>query len=169
MKHLKTFLVATAIFIGASSFTYAQSKIAHINTKALIEAMPQMKVARAEMEKLTKTYEVEIQNMATELQSKAKQYDAESSTKTQEENSARMQEISSMEKSIREYQGSAQQDLQKKEFDLLKPITENAKAAIEKVARAQGFQYVLDSSPNSGVILAEGKDLMSDVKKELGF
>jgi outer membrane protein len=51
----------------------------------------------------------------------------------------------------------------------LKPITDKAKAAIQKVARAQGFEYVLDSTVGGGVILADGKDLMADVKKELGF
>ena len=33
----------------------------------------------------------------------------------------------------------------------------------------QGFDYVLDSTQGQGVILANGKDLMADVKTELGF
>ena len=74
-----------------------------------------------------------------------------------------------MTRSIQQYGGQAQQDIQKKEFDLLKPNTEKAKAAIQKVARAQGFQYVLDSTQGQGVILADGKDLLADVKIELGF
>ncbi len=74
-----------------------------------------------------------------------------------------------MEQNIRQYQGNAQKDMQQKEFDLLKPITEKAKAAILKVARAQGFDYVLDSSQGGGVIMADGKDLLADVKTELGF
>ena len=74
-----------------------------------------------------------------------------------------------MEQSIRQYQAQAQQDLQKKELDLLKPITEKAKNAILKVGNAQGFDYILDSSQGQGVIMANGKDLLSDVKSELGF
>ena len=131
--------------------------------------MPQMKTAKAELEKLSKTYEAEIQGMATEYQNKLKQYQAEVDTKTEEENTKRAQEVQTMEQSIRQYQGQAQQDLQKKESELLKPIFDKAKAAIQKVAKAQGFQYVLDSTQGSGVLLADGKDLMADVKKELGF
>jgi outer membrane protein len=41
--------------------------------------------------------------------------------------------------------------------------------AIEKVASAQGFDYVLDSSSAGSVIMAKGKDLISDVRTELGF
>jgi outer membrane protein len=52
---------------------------------------------------------------------------------------------------------------------LLKPITEKAKSAILKVARAQGIHYVLDSTQGGGVIMADGKNLLDDVKKELGI
>ncbi len=168
MKRLKTLLFAIALIFGLSSMS-AQSKIAHINTQELIEAMPAMQSAKAELEKLAKTYETEIQTMATELQNKVKQYDAEASTKTNEENTTRMQEVAGMEQSIRQYQAQAQQDLAKKEANLLEPILKKAKDAVVKVAKAQGFDYVLDSTAGQGVILADGKDLLADVKKELGF
>ena len=72
-----------------------------------------------------------------------------------------------MQQSIREYQGQAQQDLQKKEYDLSKPLIDKAIAAIKKVSTAQGFEYVLDSTNGGCVLVANGKDLMADVKKEL--
>lgn len=168
MKHLKTILLATALYIGTIGLVGAQSKIAHINSQELIQAMPQMKEAKTQLETLSKTYQTELQNLGAEFQKKVKLYDSEAATKTQEENTARAKEVQTMEQSIREYQAKAQQDLQKKEFDLLKPITEKAKEAILKVAKAQGYEYVLDSS--QGVtIMAEGKDLIEDVKKSLGI
>ena len=169
MKHLKNLLLAAALIIAFSFTAQAQSKVAHINTQELVESMPDMKSAKSELEKLAKTYETDIQAMATELQNKITQYDAESSTKTDEENGKRLQEVQSMEQSIRQYQAQAQQDLQKKELDLLRPITEKAKNAILKVGNAQGFDYVLDSSQGQGVIMANGKDLLADVKAELGY
>ena len=169
MKHLKNLLLTSAIILVCSFNAQAQSKVAHINTQELVESMPEMKSAKSELEKLAKTYETDIQAMATELQNKIKQYDAESSTKTDEENGKRLQEVQSMEQSIRQCQAQAQQDLQKKELDLLRPITEKAKNAILKVGNAQGFDYILDSSQGQGVIMANGKDLLTDVKSELGF
>tara|TARA_B100000686_G_C16593221_1_gene864557 strand:- start:541 stop:1044 length:504 start_codon:yes stop_codon:yes gene_type:complete len=147
----------------------SQSKVAHINSTELVSSMPEMNEAKAELEKLAKTYETDIQTMAAELQSKVKQYDAEAAAQTEEENARRLQEVQGMEQSIRQYQSQAQQELQKKEFDLLKPITEKAQAAIIKVAKAQGFDYVLDSTQGQGVIFSNGKDLIEDVKSELGF
>ena len=169
MKHLKNLFIVATISLMSNLILNAQSKVAHINTQELVEAMPDMKNAKSELEKLAKTYETDIQAMATELQNKIKQYDAESSTKTDEENGKRLQEVQGMEQSIRQYQAQAQQDLQKKEIELLKPITEKAKNAILKVGNSQGFDYVLDSSQGQGVIMANGKDLLADVKSELGF
>ncbi|MBQ4818653.1 OmpH family outer membrane protein [Aquimarina sp. MMG016] len=169
MKQFRTLFVACALMLGASSFVSAQSKVAHIASQELVEAMPAFKAAKGEIEKLNKTYEAEIRNMFLEYQKTIQQYSQEAETKTDEENLKRQQEIQATEKSINEYRQNAMQDIQKKEIELLKPIYEKARVSIQKVARAQGFQYVLDSTTGTGVILADGKDLMADVKKDLGI
>ena len=51
----------------------------------------------------------------------------------------------------------------------MRPLYEKARAAIEKIALAQGYDYVLDASAGGSVIMAKGKDLMADVKADLGF
>ena len=66
---------------------------------------------------------------------------------------------------IQKYQDTASKDLQQKSLELQKPIMEKAQAAIQKVARAKGIQYVLDSTTGSGVLLADGTDLLVDVKR----
>lgn len=168
MKRLKTILLATALCIGTLSFTQAQSKVAHINTQELIQAMPEMKAAQTELENLSKTYQTDFQAMGTEYQNTVKQYEAEVNTKTAEENQKRAVELQEKQQRIQQFQADAQQDLAKKQEELIKPISEKAKTAILKVGRAQGFDYVLDSS--LGVtILADGKNLLDDVKKELGI
>ncbi len=166
MKHLKTLLFATALFIGATSFTTAQSKIAHIDTQKLVEAMPEYKAADAEIVKLGQTYEAQMKDSMKELETKLKQYDAEANAQTEETNVKRMQEVEGMKQSLAQFQQQAQQDLQKKRADLLKPITEKAKAAIEKVAAAQGFDYVLEEAT---LIVAKGKNILADVKAEMGI
>ncbi|MCB0456792.1 MAG: OmpH family outer membrane protein [Flavobacteriaceae bacterium] len=169
MKKINVLFVAVMLFVGATGFVNAQSKVAHINTSELIKAMPEMKAAQSQLEKLQKTYDTEIKAMAKELDTKMKQYDAEADTKTEEENRKRVEEVQGMQNNIGAYRQQALQDLQKKEGDLFQPILDKARTAIQKVARAQGFQYVLDSSEGSGVILSDGKDLLPDVKKELGI
>lgn len=169
MKKINVLIIAVMLFIGATGFVNAQSKVAHINTTDLVEAMPEMKSAQSQLEKLQKTYDTEIKAMSKELQAKITQYDAEAANKTEEENRKRIEEVQGMQNNIGAYRQQALQDLQKKEVDLFQPVLEKAKNAIQKVARGLGFQYVLDSSQGTGVILSDGKDLMAEVKKELGI
>ena len=131
--------------------------------------MPEMKAADAELKKLQETYRADIEDSMTELRNKYTLYSNESASKTLEENEKRALELQGFEKSINEAQQAAQQELQKKQAELFAPISEKAKAAIEKVATAQGFDYVLDATQGYGLLVSRGKNLMTDVKKELGF
>lgn len=168
MKNFKLFLLAITLFAGTNTIT-AQELVAHINTQELVDAMPEMKSAQAQLEKLQKTYDNDIKSQAKELDAKIKQYDAEASTKTEEENLKRVEEVQGMQNNIAAFRQNALQDLEKKQVDVFQPIIEKARVAIQKVARAQGIKYVLDSAIGNGVILADGKDLLADVKKELGI
>ena len=169
MKQFKTLFIAVALTLGATAFSNAQSKIAHVASQDLVQTLPAYKEAMSQLEKLQNTYDAEIRDMMTEAQKTMQRYESEAPTKTEEENSKRAQELQSTQRRIQERGQNAQQDLQKKELDLLKPVYERARVAIQKVARAKGYEYVLDSSNGSGVIMADGYDLMADVKKELGL
>ena len=169
MKNLKKIAVGCMLFIAASSFVNAQSKVAHINVQVLLADMPEMKSAESELKKLSETYQADIQGSMTEFKNKATQYQNESDAKTREENEKRAAELQGIQENIRGAEQAASQELQKKQAELLGPITERAKLAIEKVAAEQGFDYVVDSQPGGNVIVAKGKDLLPDVKKELGF
>ena len=169
MKQFKTLLIAVALILGATSFASAQTKVAHIATQELIEQMPTYKAAMNQLEKLQKTYDTEIKDMVTEAQNTMKRYESEAQTKTDEENQKRATELQQTQRTIGEYRQNAMQELQKKEMELLKPVLEKARATIQKVARAKGYDYVLDSTTGTGVIMADGYDLMPDVKKDLGI
>ncbi|UOB18873.1 OmpH family outer membrane protein [Abyssalbus ytuae] len=169
MKQLKKLVIAFALVVGTMSFVNAQSKLAHINVQQLLADMPEMKAAEAELTKLSKNYEADIRTTMQELQTKVALYEKEAPTKTDEENAQRMQEVQGIQQNIQQANQVAQQELGKKRMEILEPILKKANDAILKVGRAQGFDFVLDSSAGSGVILADGKDLLADVKKELGF
>ena len=157
------------LLIAVTGFVNAQSKVAHINVSELLAEMPEMIAAQAELKKLSETYRVDIESSMTELKNKYTQYSNEASAMSEEENQKRALELQGFEKNIGEAQQAAQQELAKKQGELFKPISDKAQAAIEKVAAAQGYDYVLDSTQGGGVIIAKGKDLLVDVKQELGF
>ncbi|MDA0950657.1 MAG: OmpH family outer membrane protein [Bacteroidetes bacterium] len=166
---MKQYLLALLALISVSTATYAQSKVAHIDVQQLLMDMPEMKAAQEELKKLEATYRADIESSVAELQKKLVTYQNEAASKTAEENKARADELQGAERNIGNAEQAAMGELQRKQQDLFSPISEKAKLAIEKVAQAQGFDYVMDASPGSGLIVFTGKDLMAEVKKELGF
>lgn len=169
MKQLKTLLIAAALFIGANQTMSAQAKVAHIDVQELMTTMPEMKTAQAQVKKISETYDNEYKTMVTEYQNKMKKYESEATTVTEAVNETRAKEMQDMGSRIQQYRDTAQKELQQKEMDLVKPIMDKARTAIQKVAKAKGYQYVLDATSGSGVIVADGPNLLADVKKELGF
>jgi len=166
MKKIKLLAVVLVLFLGATQMS-AQTKVAHIDTQELVASMPEMKAAANELEKISKTYETELRNLANTFEARVSRYEKEADSKSEEENMARAQELQEMQNNIQEYRQTAMRELEKKEQDIYQPLLEKAKKAIEKVGKQQGFDYILDSTLGSGVIMAEGKDLLEDVQREL--
>ena len=169
MKNLKSLLLATLMIALPMTATFAQSKIAHIDTQKLISEMPEVIAAQKQIQALEKTYANDIENSIKEYTAKAQAYEAEARNQTDIVNQARQNEMQSMQQNIQKYRETATQDLQKKQTEMLSPLYDKAIDAIKKVAAAQGFEYVLDASIGKGVLVSKGKDLEAEVKVELGF
>ncbi len=169
MKRLKTTLIVALFILGASMTAKAQDKIAHINVSELMTKMPDMQSAKAELEKLSKSYDNDYKVMVEEFQAKVKKYEAEVATVSAVMNEERSKEVQDMQNRIVQFRDNAGKKLQEKEMELVKPIMDKAKAAIEKVSKAKGYKYVLDSTEGGSVIIADGTNIYNDVKTELKF
>lgn len=168
MKQLKFLLIALFTF-GAISIGQAQTKIAHINSNELIETMPEFQNAKSQMNKLQNSYKSQIEDMYKELEEKRERYEAQVEDQTAEENERRVMDFQESQQRIMQFQETAQQELDAKQEELLKPLLDQAKDAIQTVAKDQGYTYVLDSAEGGNVIVADGHDLLPDVQKQLGI
>lgn len=165
MKTAKLFIIAFVTFIG-TQFTNAQSKVAHVDVQDIVTNMPAMKDAQKQLEQLSKTYEGEMKVMIEEFQKKLAKYQEEAETVDDKTNEARTKEMEDMDKRIKDYRSTAQKDISEKEEALMKPIYDKVRASIEKVGKAKGFEYVFDKT---SALLANGTNITTDVKKDLGF
>ena len=168
MKRMKSLFIAAALIFGVSQFANAQ-KVAHINVQELIENHPDMAKANKMLEDMADRYDKDYRESVNEYQTKLQKYISEEESVSESVNRDRGEELQNMQKSIQDFAANAQKTLQEKELELKKPIVEKVTAAIQKVGRAKGYEYVLDSTSGSGVILSDGPNLLSDVKKELGI
>jgi outer membrane protein len=164
-KQFRNLAIITLVILGSFKAA-AQAKIAHVDVSELMAKMPAMLEAQKQLEKLSGTYDAEYKTMVEEYQGKIKKYDQEAATVTDAVNETRTKEVQDMQKRIVDYRDNAQKELQQKEADIVKPIMEKVKASIQKVGKAKGFQYVLNSE---GLLLTDGPNITADVKKDLGF
>lgn len=165
MKTIKNTLLIAVVALGFTQLANAQ-KIAHINLDEVVASMPEAKSMQADMEKLGKTYESEIKAASTALKAKFDRYTAEEKSKTPQENQQRAVEVQKEQGKIAQLQQAAQQELQKKQNDLLAPIIKKAETAIKTYAKEKGIQYVLDART---LIYSEGgEDISTAIKSKLG-
>ena len=147
----------------------SQTKVAHIDTYELITNMPELLAVQEELSSYSKEKEAEIRLMEAEIRSISDKYSDDAINVSQEENEKRLEEIQVMQENISLFTNQIVKELQEKERSLTDPILEKVISVIKEVGKENGYDYVLDSSKNQGVILADGDDLMEKVKIKLGF
>lgn len=168
MKKVKNLFFALVILMASTAALQAQ-KIAHIDVKTLINNMPEYKSSIDQIKKISEGYDKDFKKMVEELQAKGQKYQAEAATAGDATNQARGKEMQEAEARIQQFQQMAQKEIAKKTEELQLPVLDKAQKAIHKVAKAKGFEFVFDSTLGSGLILADGPNLMDDVKKELNI
>ena len=159
--------VAVIFFFTSAVHTQAQ-KIAHISLDSLLSVMPESKVAKQAAQDYYKQLESQVGTMQAELQKKYQEYQENQTKYTDLIKQTKEKELQDLQQRIQDFQASAQQDLQRKNDELFKPVQEKAKKAIDQVAKEGGYKYVLDTS--SGVVLFSepSDDILSLVVKKLG-
>ncbi|OKS85259.1 OmpH family outer membrane protein [Mucilaginibacter polytrichastri] len=167
-KLLKVVLVAGCMLL-VGSFAKAQTKLGYINFNTLIDQMPETKGVQKASQDYQKQFIDVLQTMQTELTTKGQAYDAGRATMTDAVRTQKENELQELQKRIQEYQTTAQQKVQEKGNELIKPIVDKAKAAIAAVAKEKGYTYVLDTTQGEPIVAPPADDLMASVKLKLGL
>jgi len=167
-KLLKVALVAVCMVV-VSSFAKAQTKIGYINTNQMMEMLPEMKTLQVQMQAYQKTFSDQLATMSSEYQAKGQAYEAKRATMTDASRTAAESELQDMQTRITTFQSNAQKQIEAKSNELLKPLTDKVRTAIQAVAATKGYNYVLDSSQIELIVSPPGDDLMASVKAKLGL
>ena len=120
------------------------------------------------MDTIQSQYENQLASMNEEIQKKAQDYQAQEATMADAVKQIRQQELQEMQQRIQLFYQTAEQDIQKKQQELLAPIHEKMAKAIKAVGEREGFTYIFDSAAMVH-IGNDAKDVTPAVKKELGI
>ena len=169
MNKVRIGLMLAVMAISATTFAQKGSKIGHINSNDLLMAMPEKATVQKELEAHANELRTTLDAMSKEYETKVAEFQSKQDVMTDIIKQTKIKEITDLEKRITSFQQTAEADLQKKEQDLLQPIIDKAKDAINTVAKENGYTLVLDSSVGVVLYSIEGDDILPLVKKKLGM
>jgi len=148
-------------------------KIAFVDTKYVLENMPEYAQAQASLDEASAQWQSEIEERYSSIERMYKAYQAEAVLLTDEMRQKREDEIVRMEteaKKLQKQRFGVEGDLFSKRQELIAPIQEKIYNAIREYANEGGYEAILDKSGQAGVLYANPKYDKSDkILRKMGI
>ena len=160
--------ILLAVAIAVPMFVSAQTlKVGVVDTSSIMQAMPETKTAETKLADTSKKYEDEFAKLQQEF---ARLYDEFSKMPENEPQAIRerkTRELTEMQQKIETFQQTASQDLQRMQNELMAPVVQKVKSAIESVGKENGYSIIQETQ--SLIYYAEPvTDITASVKAKLG-
>ena len=167
----KYFLIA--VFACLACVSVNAQRYAIIDTKYILSKMPEYVDADKKLQEISEQWQKDIDDKQAALDLMYKNYDAEQYMLTDELKKKREDELFNKEKELRDLQKKRfgyEGDLFKEREKLVKPLQDKVYNAIQKMAVARGYDFVLDKSEGITVIFADPKlDKSDEVLQQMGI
>jgi outer membrane protein len=119
-------------------------KIAYVAVQEIFTSMPELSTIEKQLTDLNEKYTQELKVMQDEYQKKYSDYMSQQDSLTENIKLRRMQEIDDIRARMENFVPIAQQDMQKKQEELYKPVQEKIHNAIKAVGEEKGYTYIID-------------------------
>ncbi len=145
-------------------------KLGHINTQELLSLLPQKLAADEELKSYASELEQYQKSIQDELNKKYEEYLTERDTYSDLIKATKEKDLQEMQQRLGTYNRTAQEDLMKKESELMQPIIASVKKAIEEVGKENNFLYIFDTASGNLLFMsAESVDITPLVRHKLGL
>lgn len=152
-------------------FATAQTvKLGYINSQEVMMMMPEVNEVEKQLAEFNEKNMKYLQDMDKEIQDKYAKYEQEKNNMTEAIRKVQEEELMGLQQRFQTTYQALQQEAQKKQAELLKPLQDKLMAAIESVSKKQGLTMVYDMMSGAVVYKSEAAiDITPAVKKELGI
>ena len=168
---MKKFFLLALCSIVMAGMAHAQ-KYAIIDTKYILDRMPDYKTAQTQLDAFAAAWQKEIDDKQRDLDKMYRDFEAEQVMLSEDLRRKREDQLFIREKEVRDLQRQRfgfEGDLFKKRGELIKPIQDRVYNAVQKLAVQRGYDFILDKSEGITVIFADPKlEKSDDILKELG-
>jgi outer membrane protein len=172
MKKLFLTLAVFAMLLFVSgTVAVAQQKIGHINTQEVLQLMPERDSAAKLFEKFNGEITKEFESMNVVYNNLVETFTRQKDSLSTFIRQAKENELIEMQGKIQNFREVAQQELDKKQSELMAPIVEKLRSTIKAVAEANKFTYIIDVAGGALVYFPEDESLniLPLVKAKLGI
>ncbi|OAV43034.1 OmpH family outer membrane protein [Lewinella sp. 4G2] len=161
-------VLITALCLASMTSVSAQQKLAHVNFGNVLSVMPEVKTADGILASLNDSLGTVLEKQTEEFRTLYEKVRADVENLTPIQLQQEQAKLKGMQTEIEQLQQRIPQMIEVRRGQLLAPVVQRAKAAIEKIARARGYDIVMDSSIfNAVLFVAEGNDLTEAVQAAL--
>ena len=164
-KVLKLTLAVVCVMFSTSLFA---QKIGRINSQEVVVNMTEYKEAQTQLEALAKDLQAQMETIQVEMNTKIQEYQKGAETMTDAVRQLKEKELNDLNTRLQEFNQVAQQELQKKEQELMEPIIKKANEAITEVSKAGGYTVIFETGQMIYFDEAQVKDITPEVKAKLG-
>ena len=172
MKSILKYIPVTVIAL-MMTFAASAQKFGYVDSGGLLTMMPKVKEAESNLETLGKQLQAKGQKMMQDFQTKYQDLErrAQAGDIAPKDQEAQVALLKEEENKILQYEQEMQNQLAAKRDELLAPILEEVRNAIQAVAKENGYSYIFDGSPGVGVLLYadESTNVTALVKAKLGL
>lgn len=170
-RDLTLILALLAALCGAPKA--AAQRIAFVNTRYILDRMPEYAEAQKELDRISKQWQDEIDDRHTQIKRMRESYNAEMILLTEQMRRSRVEEIERREREARDLQRrrfGPNGDLFKKRQELIQPIQDRVYNAIKEVA-GSSYVAIFDVGGQSSNLLfaSEKYDKSDSVLRKLGI
>ena len=160
--------IALLLLLSLPIGLIAQDKLGHVNSQEIISVMPELQVVQKTLNDLQTEWENTIVKMREEYYVKIQEYQEKQATMPESIKEARQSEIVEIEQRITTINQTATADLQKKQQELIEPVIERVRKAINEVGVENNYTYIFDLGVQ-GILYQSPKsnDVTALVKKKL--
>lgn len=169
---MKRFIAITALFLGVIFAGHGQAlKFGHINSDELIQSLPEFDSASVKLQSFQTELVNALELMSVDLNNKSDAYNKDLKNLTEVVKQVKEQELVDLDRRIREFQTSAQEQLQTRQAELFQPIMEKVDKALKDVGKENGFVYIFTIGQGSQLVYfdeTKSVNVMALAKAKLG-
>ena len=150
----------------------ADMKIGYIDSNRIMQELDEVREVRVQLEKEQRRMEVEMQQMIGRRDSLVQAYELQKILLVDENKRIEKErEIQMLEQNIERFQmekfGPNGGEIYKLQNQLLAPVLSKIDAAIQKIGKERGYNYIMDAVSGALVYAIESHDLTDEVINEL--